>query len=402
MKKRLLSFISVFFLAVFVLFGKENGEAEISFDEFFFEVTRFSISGFSTFPRAEEYASISNFPKEILSRKFFDPKKGTYLLFAEMSRSEYSKKRIGMIESSKTSEDIHKFAFAKLVKEKKNHDESYFWDWIDEVLSIISANSIQKENIRSGEEILSMMENIRSHAPSVDNGELGFFDRNGNLRKYHSGEEEFFINKNTYVNTFGNKISSYTYDNLFRLTKSEKMEMGESSKDMKKLLSKTFTYSGSSDYPSSSVEENFSKKTKINCSYGEKGLCATKDIFSYNENEKLVPQKKSKFSYDSEGRLVSEDSTEWNYTVDSKGKKKTEKIRARYELVYTELPNPNKKYYENGVLRVERVFLNEKDYDEIVHFDEGFRIVIHYEDGMKKTEIVYFGEREVRRRNLER
>ena len=97
-----------------------------------------------------------------------------------------------------------------------------------------------------------------------------------------------------------------------------------------------------------------------------------------------------------------DENIDYNYTVDKNGKRKTKRFRTKHELVYTDFPSPDKKYYEDGVLRVARIFTSEKDYDEIVYFDEGFRIVIHYEDGTRKTEIVYFGDKEVRRRNLEK
>ena len=387
---------------------RPHGTSPVSFSEFFFEVTRFYIAGVSPLEDAADYAIISEIPGQFLSRKYFNPRTNTYLLFAEMSSLPYMKERIGMIESTKTPDDIVSFDFSVHISEKSSSrpdDGSYIFSWIDRILSVTMPVR-EENNIPTGDEILSAIDDIKENRPETTPNEMSFFDRNGKIRKYIYSGEQFFVNHRTYVNIFDKKITRYTYDENYRLLKSEKLEMGDTSKDLKKILVKTYTYATDSVFPTKGVEEDFSKNTKTNSLYNSSGLCYIREKFTVgkdeNEKPKLSLEKKTTWAYDDNDRMISEENIDYNYTVDKNGKRKTKRFRTKHELVYTDFPNPDKKYYEDGVLRVARIFTSEKDYDEIVYFDEGFRIVIHYEDGTRKTEIVYFGDKEVRRRNLEK
>ncbi|MBQ3671509.1 MAG: hypothetical protein II921_08545 [Treponema sp.] len=394
----------MFFLLFSLCAQKKQSEpADSYFDALFFEITRFSLSGFSPLKKARDFAPVSRQGALILGRNYFDPRTNTCLLFAELSDSPYMRERIGMIESTKTADDFVSFDFSSYLNGKRLSDGSYFFSWIDRILSVTVPPEPEPE-FPTGDEILSMIDDIKENRPSEQAEEMSWFDRDGNIRKYTNSGEQFFVNHRMYVNTFENKIARYTYDDSYRLLQSEKLEMGSSAKDLKKVLVKTFTYNSDSIFPSKGVEEDFSNSTKTNSLYNDKGLCYLREKFSVgtDEKKKLTLEKKTRWTYDDKDRMTSEENIDYNYVVDKKGKKKTERFRTKHELVYTDFPTPDKKYYEDGVLRVARIFTAEKDYDEIVYFDEGFKIVIHYEDGMRKTEIVYFGDKEVRRRNLEK
>lgn len=372
-----------------------------AFDELFFEVTRFSLSGFSPLAEASGFAPVSRMATVLLSRKLFDPRTGTCLLFAELGTSPYVRERVGMIESTRAAADLVPFGFAARAGADAPDDGSCFFSWIDRVLAV-AAPPEAEPGFPTGDEILSLIEGMRESLPERTEEEMGYFDRNGNIRKYASAGERFFVDGRTYVNTFGSGVARYTYDESYRLLRSEKFEMGSSSRDLRRLSARTFTYAPGSEFPSKGVEEDFAESTRTNSLYDGRGLRYLRETFRVGADGKLSLEKKTGWTYDELGRMTSEESVEYSRATDAAGRRRTERFRTRHELVYTDFPAPDKRYYEDGALRVSRTFTAENDYDETVYFDEGFRVVLRHEDGIRKTEIVYFGDQEVRRRNLEK
>ena len=365
-------------------------------DEFFFEVTRYSISGFSTFARAREFSRISPLPANILSRNYFDAKRRTCLLFAELSRSEFMRTRIGMIASTKSPSDLNPISQA----------EDFFSspDWVDEVIFSLSASKPPETAFPEefgGQEILSALENNARVAPNKNSGTAAFSDRDGRVRKSVHEGEQFFLGKNSYVNAFEDKITRYTFDDSHRITKRERLELGKTSADLKTVRLENFSYPQNGDLPSKSIVEDFEKKSRIETKFNSSGVPVSVDSYFYDADKKLQPEKKTRWTFDSKGRMTSVESETWTYqTAEKSNSRKVQKTKTKNEFIYTEFSAPNKRYYEDGILRVERIFSSETDYDESVYFDEGLKIVIHYEDGEKKNETVYAGSVVVRRRDF--
>ena len=84
-------------------------------------------------------------------------------------------------------------------------------------------------------------------------------------------------------------------------------------------------------------------------------------------------------------------------------------MKTKYEYSYHDLPEGEEeslipadyKYFENGELRMERVYSAPDDYSEKLVFSGGLYVETFYKDGVKKREIIYANGKESRRREFE-
>ncbi len=72
------------------------------------------------------------------------------------------------------------------------------------------------------------------------------------------------------------------------------------------------------------------------------------------------------------------------------------------EYEYTQKSKtPDFKFYEDGVLRMTTLYIDETTYENTMYFDNDYCVKTKYSNGRKVEEIIYSGAIEVKRRNFE-
>jgi hypothetical protein len=123
----------------------------------------------------------------------------------------------------------------------------------------------------------------------------------------------------------------------------------------------------------------FDEKTQIKTRYNPCGTVAAESVFELNEINQPKKKPISSFmkKYDEKGRVIEEQTASLEhghikriFSYDGKGLR------------------PDEKRYESNKEVFVKTYINEKDYQEKVIFDDGTTVVTSYENGVKKAQYI--------------
>jgi len=266
-------------------------------------------------------------------------------------------------------------------------------DSFDATDLLLSLDGKDERGIESGDE----------HKEEIP--EYIFNDRMGKVRRFSYDDEQTVTREyekkdgdnvnyiTEVISAYKSKIKRKIYDEKFRLNSVEIFSLTTSAKDLSLISKKTYFYDEDSVNPSKSSEEYIKENKVIETKFNEKGLVLSFYEYSFDDEKtknKKIPVKKNVYKYDEQDRLTFEEKTIWNGE---------EKFVMKNTYNFTEVStNPDFSYFENGNIRLIREYENQNDYSEKTYFDDGFSVYTYFENSVKKFEIVYFNEVEIRRR----
>ncbi len=291
-------------------------------------------------------------------------------------------------------------------------------------------NSSDSEELSLGEDFLSAEKLLESLDGSDSRGIDGsfsesqeklppefFYTKNdGSLRRFSYDGEQMCVWKegdDTFlVSYYGKKIVRKRFDSLYRLLKEEKLKIGSSARKTETESLLLYEYEGDSVKPKKMVEEDFSHKTRREIEFDAKSQpvgiseghyeASSKD----NEADIFLNDKKTFKRYDSEGRLSEEKVLLMTYMKNYLGSMVSQSRNTKnvYDYAFVDKglsDKPDLYFYENDELHLVRKYEGKSKWSEKVYFDGGFSVEVLYEDGIKKTEVIYMNEVEQRRRNFD-
>ena len=133
------------------------------------------------------------------------------------------------------------------------------------------------------------------------------------------------------------------------------------------------------------------------------------NVNSEKNGKKFFDDKLEIYLYDEKNIVCEYELTTWNYRKNLLGRTVVDSLNTKYEYSYHDsaedggegLIPADYRYFENGELRMERVYSAPDDYSEKLVFSSGLYVETFYKDGVKKREIIYANGKESRRREFE-
>ncbi|MBQ0052239.1 MAG: hypothetical protein KBT11_09305 [Treponema sp.] len=384
----------------------------------FFDATKYAATGFSHSYDAKILANANPRAKSFYLKTVFERSEEHNRFVSLYLCEKFNPDRIGEIDLSFSYEDF----------------EHSLVDVVEQAYLMAS----QKSEIPDGQSILDILEKgdgrgIESEEELKEDEkilqEYAYTEKDGSLRRFSYDSEGMSVNKygeNFYITRmYGKDIVRKTFDQQFRLSCIEKLYIESDARNAKLKNKKDYFYNEDELVVSKTIEEITDKKEKIETRYHENGLPSF-ILTSHQEEEetkkaenkskdkketeapepKYVSDKEVKLAYDENRRIVENEETIWKYSKNTFGRTVTNKLNTKYVYDFsatTEENNlpPDYDFYENGELRLHRKYSSAENYVETMYFDDGFSVAVDYENGVKKQEIVYIGEKEMRRRSFE-
>lgn len=372
-----------------------------SAQDFFFELLRYSVTGFSP---DSEVTYLEKLPTEftgIFTRHIPSCSDGSIQLFIDHLMPQ----KVACLESS--------FNYESCLSDGELYNLE-----IDSILTAFAGESQDSKIPDSGEELLASLDNRGElENPLGEKDGLDekidvlriFTDENGRLRRSEFGDEQLSVQKSgskTLISNYADSlIVRRLYDEKLRLEKKTTFSMAAEPKNSAKISEKTFYYGEGGSLPVASTEEDFSGKKVVESFYDGEGRLQSRNDFHRDENDGLVADKKSLWVYTEGNKLLAEKITFYLYAEkEISGRKKksvktvTEKKIYNYEGAGGE--NPDVSFFEDDSLRMQTVYSSPENYTVTTYFDGDFKVQTFYEKGMKTEEIFFAGEKELKRRNL--
>lgn len=384
------SFLRRPFFFVFILICSSLTAKDYDFEyrSFFFELWRYEYTGVSDYSGIEKYSGVSKAPAFIMAGTKWTLRRGASrivdffmqdyigvfdvsILYDETSDDgdlidsiDFSESDIFTVEEPKELNEIRKEIFEKTVAAKNEIRESRFTD-TEKKLRFYSFN----------DEVLSLQKNQEGYtAISSDNKTA--------VRKF--------------------------YDNAFRLYKREFWNLSGGAETLGAAKTENYIYADGAK-PVSAVITEAERRTEI--SYDENGRIVISKVFAA-ENEsaeksaepnaaveiKFNLKSMTRFSYGESGRLTERYYESYDYR---RGKlTDTETKREVYEHK-TEDGEPDYYFYENGALRMKRIYRSVDAYTAYMYFDGGYSSESVYENGRHVRDLFFLYGKLVRSRNYE-
>ncbi len=281
---------------------------------------------------------------------------------------------------------------------RKNESLSIEDFFAQEMKEILGDDFLEDDNeFFDASSILELLDNKDSKGIEDETAEisgLSFADNFGELRRFTFDGEQSTARKGKngeieIVSVYKTKIKRRKFDSRFRPISTEIFTLSGNSKSLKVFSKRDFQYADEfSLTPKKSTEQRDS--SRIETTFGKTGLPEIIAEFSIDKDGKKTPTKKRVRAYDDSGRTIVDERTQWQ---------NDEKLFVRYVYTFTEIcEEPDEKFYEDGILRLEKKHTAEKNWTEQTFFDNGFSVITEFSDGVKKSEAVMFGDLEIRRR----
>lgn len=242
--------------------------------------------------------------------------------------------------------------------------------------------------------------------------EFVFGDASGNVRRFSfDGEQTEFRRDGggiVIVSAYKSRIKRRAFDMTGRLVSVEIFGIGQNARSMERFSETRLSYDGGS-VPSSSTETDFAGKKRSHVEFSPSGLPVRIEESVLDDFGAVFPLSVTERAYDGENRLVAENVERRFYEDAAKktkdGERMTKKAAgsssSRKEFDYGGAgKEPDCRMYEDGELRLERVYSGEESYSERTFFDGGFSVLARFSGGVKVSETVYFNDVEVRRRDF--
>ena len=242
--------------------------------------------------------------------------------------------------------------------------------------------------------------------------EFVFSDASGNVRRFSYDGEQTEIRRDgggiVIVSAYKSRIKRREFDMAGRLVSVEIFGIGQNARSMERVSETRLGYDGG-NIPSSSTETDFAGKRRAYAEFSPSGLPVRIEESVLDDFGAVFPLSVAERTYDSENRLVAENVERLFYEDVAKKTKDGERVTkkaagsssSRKEFDYGGAgKEPDCRMYEDGALRLERVYSGEESYSERTFFDGGFSVLARFSGGVKVSETVYFNDVEVRRRDF--
>jgi len=431
------SFTAFLFLFVFMtqdLFSQEKALSYLR--ELAFEVNRYNITGHSPLPESVALSKISKVGTRLFSRHKFDSSAKRFVYLCEF----YYPEKTGIIDSTFCDEDLYSVSEDYSDFEEEEGEKSF--DWVDQVILglyvpegfVRSPSQSVDYGMIDGEKLLEILEKGDSRGLETEGEEVSdapkeftYAKNDGSLRRFLYDGEQFTVwnegDNTILVNFYGDKLIRKNFDFLYRLVRTEQYKLAASAKNMSLVNLTEYDYYSDSNILEKSVEQDFNTKKRVERHFNEKGLNVLSLESHYEERDVKTQKKKNGDesqgketlllddikrikAYDEKGRLYEEEVIFWNYKKNLMGRYLTEERKTKNIFDYSAVTDenklpPNLKFYENDELHLERKFSTSGNYSERLYFEDGFSVEVFYEDGLRKTEIIYQNDKEQRRREFD-
>ena len=384
------SFLRRLFFCAFILICSSLAAKDYDFEyrSFFFELWRYEYTGVSDYSGIEKYSGVSKAPAFIMAGTKWTLRRGASrivdffmqdyigvfdvsILYDETSDDgdlidsiDFSESDIFTVEEPKELNEIRKEIFEKTVAAENKIRESRFTD-TEKKLRFYSFN----------DEVLSLQKNQDGYTAISSDNKIA-------VRKF--------------------------YDNAFRLYKREFWNLSGGAETSEAAKTENYIYADGAKPVSAVITE---PKKRMEFSYDESGRIIISKVFAA-ENEsseksadsnaaveiKFNLKSMTRFSYGESGKLTERYYESYDYR---RGKlTDTETKREVYEHK-TEDGEPDYYFYENGALRMKRIYRSVDAYTAYMYFDGGYSSESVYENGRHVRDLFFLYGKLVRGRNYE-
>ena len=384
------SFLRRPFFCAFILICSSLAAKDYDFEyrSFFFELWRYEYTGVSDYSGIEKYSGVSKVPAFIMAGTKWTLRRGASRI-VDFFMQDY----IGVFDVS--------------ILYDETSDGGDLIDSIDFSESDIFTVEEPEELVEIRKEIFE-----KTAAAKNEIRESRFTDTEKKLRFYSFNDEVLSLQKNqdgyTAISSDNKTAVRKFYDNAFRLYKREFWNLSGGAETSEAAKTENYIYADGAKPVSAVITE---PKKRMEISYDESGRIIISKVFAA-ENEsseksadpnaaveiKFNLKSMTRFSYGESGKLTERYYESYDYR---RGKlTDTETKREVYEHK-TEDGEPDYYFYENGALRMKRIYRSVDTYTAYMYFDGGYSSETMYENGKRVRDLFFFHDKLVRSRNYE-
>lgn len=377
-----------FFVFIFICSSLTAKDYDFEYRSFFFELWRYEYTGVSDYSGIEKYSGVSKAPAFIMAGTKWTLRRGASRI-VDFFMQDY----IGVFDVS--------------ILYDETSDDGDLIDSIDFSESDIFT-------VEEPEELNEIRKEIFEKTAAAKNEirESRFTDTEKKLRFYSFNDELLSLQKNqdgyTAISSDNKTAVRKFYDNAFRLYKREFWNLSGGAETSEAAKTENYIYADGAKPVSAVITE---PKKRMEFSYDESGRIIISKVFAA-ENEsseksadsnaaveiKFNLKSMTRFSYGESGKLTERYYESYDYR---RGKlTDTETKREVYEHK-TEDGEPDYYFYENGVLRMKRIYGGVDTYTAYMYFDGGYSSESVYENGRRVRDLFFFHGKLVRSRNYE-
>lgn len=377
-----------FFVFIFICSSLTAKDYDFEYRSFFFELWRYEYTGVSDYSGIEKYSGVSKAPAFIMAGTKWTLRRGASRI-VDFFMQDY----IGVFDVS--------------ILYDETSDDGDLIDSIDFSESDIFT-------VEEPEELNEIRKEIFEKTAAAKNEirESRFTDTEKKLRFYSFNDEVLSLQKNqdgyTAISSDNKTAVRKFYDNAFRLYKREFWNLSGGAETSEAAKTENYIYADGAKPVSAVITE---PKKRMEISYDESGRIIISKVFAA-ENEsseksadsnaaveiKFNLKSMTRFSYGESGKLTERYYESYDYR---RGKlTDTETKREVYEHK-TEDGEPDYYFYENGALRMKRIYRSVDAYTAYMYFDGGYSSESVYENGRHVRDLFFFHDKLVRSRNYE-
>lgn len=385
------SFLRRLFFCAFILICSSLAAKDYDFEyrSFFFELWRYEYTGVSDYSGIEKYSGVSKAPAFIMAGTKWTLRRGASRI-VDFFMQDY----IGVF------------------------DVSILYDETSDGGDLIDSIDFSESDIFTVEEPKELNEirkEIFEKTVAAENAKIresSFTDTEKKLRFYSFNDESLSLQKTqdgyVSVNSDNKTAVRKFYDNAFRLYKREFWNLSGGAETSEAAKTENYIYADGAKPVSAVITE---PKKRMEISYDESGRIVISKVFAA-ENEsaeksaepnaaveiKFNLKSMTRFSYGESGRLTERYYESYDYR---RGKlTDTETKREVYEHK-TEDGEPDYYFYENGALRMKRIYRSVDAYTAYMYFDGGYSSESVYENGRHVRDLFFLYGKLIRSRNYE-
>ena len=377
-----------FFVFIFICSSLTAKDYDFEYRSFFFELWRYEYTGVSDYSGIEKYSGVSKVPAFIMAGTKWTLRRGASRI-VDFFMQDY----IGVF------------------------DVSILYDETSDGGDLIDSIDFSESDIftvEEPEELNEIRKEIFEKTAAAKNEirESRFTDTEKKLRFYSFNDEVLSLQKNqegyTAISSDNKTAVRKFYDNAFRLYKREFWNLSGGAETSGAAKTENYIYADGAKPVSAVITE---PKKRMEFSYDESGRIIISKVFAA-ENEsseksadpnaaveiKFNLKSMTRFSYGESGRLTERYYESYDYR---RGKlTDTETKREVYEHK-TEDGEPDYYFYENGALRMKRIYRSVDAYTAYMYFDGGYSSESVYENGRHVRDLFFLYGKLVRSRNYE-
>ena len=380
--------LSFFCISIFIASSLAAKDYDFEYRNFFFELWRYEYTGVSDYSGIEKYSGVSKTPAFIAAGT-----KWTLRLGAARIIDFFMQDYIGVFDVSILYDEAS--------------DDGQWLESID-----LFETDIFKVDVP--EELDEIQKEIFEKTVAAENKirESRFTDTEKKLRFYSFNDEALSLQKTqagyTAISSDNKTAVRKFYDNAFRLYKREFWNLSGGAETSEAAKTENYIYADGAK-PVSAVITEASSRTEI--SYDESGRIVISKVFAA-ENEsseksadpnaaveiKFNLKSMTRFSYGESGRLTERYYESYDYR---RGKLTDTETKCEVYEHKTEDGEPDYYFYENGALRMKRIYRSVDAYTAYMYFDGGYSSESVYENGKHVRDLFFLYGKLIRSRNYE-